>query len=277
MPALALNGITIPIARDGITVATDLVGSGPDRAQDGSTRFNYQSLRRRWQFKTERMPLIDASFLAAIIAGQGERWAFDTDMYGDKGQGPSVAPGTPTGSSLAAGKYGNALTFTAATGNAAIFPTPPAPDGWTVSLWYQQSAGGFDHYFVTALGDVGSGGVATVWKNNVAQSSFIPFFMTYAAATGISLKSQAVIANFDDLVFIPAQLTTVSAAIRTQLYTWLTTNAWSTPYPRLSASGDFHTVTVQAVGKVGDMTNAMSVVNGTFQDNARKLDFELWE
>jgi hypothetical protein len=279
--ALTINGIAVPV-EEGLELDEDVVGAGLDRGQDGSARNNFNAIKRRLAPKTPPMLIADAQLIGALLKGVGDHWTFDTDAYSDKGVGWTAVPTMPAGCSIISAtptpkRGAGALQIDANAAHSIAFPLPPLTDGWCFAVWFSLAAAAFDLWIVSGTGTVASGGaVAGAWKNGVAQSSVMPAWAAIdATAKTLTLKGQAGGTDtFDDLVVLPVQM---SSTLLSQFNTFMTANAWPAPYPVLTAAGDFHPVSLSMLGRLTKSTIAQGVMGGSFQDNLRRLEFELWE
>lgn len=282
MAALTINGITVPVEDGSLELDEDVVGVGLDRAQDGTARNNFNDIKRRFPGKTTPLSQADAQLLAVLFKGLGDHYTFDADAYSDKGVGWTSAPTMPTGASIVTAtptpkRGAGALQLDANAGHSIAFPLQRLTDGWCFAVWYSLAAAAFDLWIVSGAGTVAAGGaVAAAWKNGVAQGSVMPAWAAIdATARTLTLKGQAGgTGTFDDLVVLPAQM---SSGLVAQFNTSMANSAWPSPYPVLTAAGDFHPVALSVLGKLTKSTNVMGALNGTFANNLRKLEFELWE
>lgn len=166
MPALTLNGITIPVALDQWSRLEPMLIGEEGRAFSGAELNNVRAWKEGWRAQLTPQAAATAAALRGLARGEGFSWSFDSDFYADrKGLGPASGTGSIHAS---VGKYGGhslsmptALTYAVGAGSA-----------WTLLGWQRDPAGTWQHYIrLSAGGD---------YKNGAATSDAIGFSISGA-------------------------------------------------------------------------------------------------
>lgn len=193
MPALAINGVELPVAIDSLRLTLEAVGS---RSRNTRGHALLERRRAKWVYEFELSPssLDEAMMYRALILGEGEYWNCISSAYGSKGLllGGSGAWVNASGNPISTN--GVFLTDAGQTlqvpgrlySQAAVFPGPSAT-GHTVIGWHQDVVGPVWRIFgfswrdqdttprVTRekLGALGSSGAAGAWTapDTIAVSS----------------------------------------------------------------------------------------------------------
>ncbi len=142
MPALTINGITIPVlASQGDHGAPILTGDPAARAFSGALLNSVRARKEAFpSFRTTPQTLSNARAFRSLIQGLGHSFSFDTDRYADgTGLGPSsgTTSGTP---GTASGKWGGHLFLPV--GSAVIGYPANLGTSWTVMHWRKTTAAG---------------------------------------------------------------------------------------------------------------------------------------
>jgi len=230
MPALTINGITIPIRADSFSEDRTSIGDVYQRSIGGAMFSSMVSQRRRFRFSTPPIEASLAEKYAMLIEGKAQVWNFDNSLMSGAGVTYYVSGGASTSSSPK--KYGTqSLALTAGSGFELQLPNKfGLPGGWTTygfgrtgwtfAFWMFSTiaadgvaADGWYHYIVTGVDPVTRGAAANPfsirqYRNGVlgsygfgnmlkVDSSSTSGVFAYAPA-GTTLAR-----NFDDLVVLP--------------------------------------------------------------------------
>lgn len=232
MSLLTINGIAAQVAKDGLSAKREQVGGGVSRAANGSARLNFQSTKWHPSVKCTVATQAAAMMLGAMLDGLGDHWAFDEDLYSDKGTGPSSNTGGTV--STLHHKWGLASLAVAASGSV-TWQVDPFSEGLTVMAWFWNGVA-FDHYLVAY-----STGTATIqqYKNGALVGSSFPSWLQVSLATSIpatvSILGGAGATNYvDDLAVVPAYCDPSQVS---SLYFFHAANAWPLS-PTLYVKGD---------------------------------------
>jgi len=131
MALLTLNGVTMPVALDGLTrSAPELIGE-EGRAFSGADLSTVRARKDGWRATFTPQTAAAAAAFRALVLGLGYVWSYDSDLYADrKGLGPSSSTGC---SVVASGKYGSRLRVTA--GNRIEYSIAGSATAWTLMYW----------------------------------------------------------------------------------------------------------------------------------------------
>lgn len=221
------------------------------RMYDGTVMRDEIADQQIWGFTSDLLTKAERDQLRHLIRGDGERWSFDADIFGSKGDGATgtfVISGTDP-------KFGGKR----------IEPTPDARftpgfyDGvnWTVAYWRDETTGAgasWRHVIVNSAGQK--------WNNGVLDAGLAITELTTAAGF---VQLDDVFEAFDDLVILPWSITTEFG------------NAWPQAFaysdlPRLRAEGDeFEKPPVTVMGE----WNGSVIIAGV--TNFYRGQFALWE
>jgi hypothetical protein len=132
MPALTLNGVTVPVA-SWQRLAPVTLGEALARGTSGRAISSSRKRKQKWQVKTTPLSQAEAAALRGMIEGRGRTWSFDSSLYDRTGLGPS---GSHTGSIIGLFQKWGA-------GAVQVGPTSPtylrydvgASDEWTLMYW----------------------------------------------------------------------------------------------------------------------------------------------
>jgi hypothetical protein len=96
MPALTLNGYTIPV----VSWTREEVEIGDrDRAYSGRAIMQRRAIKSVWTCKTKPLAYSDYESILRMVRGEGQIWGFDsalpTAYYSGSGFGPTTVYGTP--------------------------------------------------------------------------------------------------------------------------------------------------------------------------------------
>jgi hypothetical protein len=260
MAFLSVNGVELDVLRDTMTeekreVGDEVVTFG------GSVRRQRQGPRYDLKFQTPPMVQAEAFAWDCFVRGMGEKWSFDSHLFGSKGTKPSVTTGASVETALTA-KYG-AKYVTVTAGNFLRLPFDYVTGDVSTMFW-RYASGAWHHYIVKGNG-------YQVWLDGVSSAVSIA---SWYATDIVNYRYVEFGDNnsFDDFVILPFQ---VQSSWITSLYNFHAAYAWPST-PRLYVSGD----AVWEGGRrtvlgTSDVSSVMKgVVGGSFVTNARKLSVE---
>lgn len=267
MAFLAINGIELDVLNDTCSEEKREIGA-TDMAFDGTMKKQRQSTK--YDLKFETPPMISATAFAwdSLIRGHGQRWSFDSHLYGSKGLGPTSSTGC-TNETTNGAKWGaKYLQITA--GNSFAVAGVYSSDVTTLVHKWNSGIAEWEHYIII-------GNAATVYLDGVSSGASIAAW--FSASGGTVTLGGAAGHDFDDLVILPFAVPTawVTAANPDNLFYWHSlTSAWP-DLPRLSVSGDvlWDVSPRTMIGSSDVSTLLKGVVGGSFRTNARKLSVYL--
>lgn len=252
MAFLAINGIEIPVREGTLGEESRDIG---ERAQafDGTLRMSRLAQKLDLAFDTPVMT--DGASWYGLLTGQGEKWSFDSSVYGSKGSPPSAA--TSAAVSATRSKFGGkSLKLTATTGDVTFTQNTD-----TAAFWHWNGAA-WDHYVYNTAG--------VIHKNGVSPASGPTGVTVTVNGTAVRFQAGGGDVFLDDLVITP--------------YGWVST--WqATVYaagaafgltPQLAVTGD-----AIIAGSPRIMLGVVSfdfvkaVLGGSFRTNARILHVKL--
>lgn len=259
MPALVINGITVPVGADSLSRSVEEVGERT-RAFDGTAVLN-----RRWQKRVLELAIpvasqVDQLAWMALLRGEGHSWSFDANVYSAKGLPLSGATAT-VGNTSPTAKYGGGRLSTGASSVGAACKLGPA---WTVMAWWWNGSA-WVHHVVNSLGQK--------WANGVRADGTSTTWLSVSASGDLTLAASTFL---DDLVALPVVLPTTSPPL---LYA--TARAFP-PLPRLEAYGDLFpgssaSAPVLLRGEVTSLDYAPAWIAGTWTPMAGSLSVTLRE
>lgn len=259
MPALVINGITVPVGADSLSRSVEEVGERT-RAFDGTAILN-----RRWQKRVLELTIpvasqVDQLAWMALLRGEGHVWSFDANLYSAKGL--PLAGSTPsTGSTSPAPRFGAGRLSTGASAAGASTKLGPV---WTVSLWVWTGSA-WSHYIVNSSGQK--------WRDGVRSDATSTTFLSVSASGDLTLAANNV---FDDIVAFPAVMPTTWPPL---LYA---TGGAFPPLPRIEAYGDLFpgssaSAPVHMRGEVTSLDYAPAWISGVWTPMAGSLSVTLRE
>lgn len=230
MPALTVNGITIPIRADTFEETRTSIGDAYQRSIGGTMFSSMIAKRRRFTFSTPPIEASLAEKYAKLVEGTAQVWGFNGDMM--SGAGITYSQITSATTQSGTKKYGSqALSLPAGEGFtiqlqnkfglAGGWSTYGYPrQGWTVAVWMYSTvaadgvaADGWYHYIITGTGVVTRGAVANPtgvrqYRNGVLGSYGFGNLLKMNSTDNQSIWAYApagtTLARFyDDLVFFP--------------------------------------------------------------------------
>lgn len=160
MPALSINGITVPVALNSWERPSDILLGDRGRGTSGRMESAVRVSKPQWRGRMTPLGSAEAAAFRGLLQGQGHSWSFDANLFSGKGLGPSLATGCGV---VAFSKYG--------TGAVQIDPTrtleyslPGSATQWTLSFWryaLQLSLAGWEHWVLLGDGSVFKAGAST--------------------------------------------------------------------------------------------------------------------
>lgn len=258
MPALVINGITVPVGVDSLKRSVEEVGERT-RAFDGTAILNRRWTKRVLEFEMPVASQVDQLAWMALLRGEGHVWPFEASLYSAKGL-PVVNAAASIGATSPAPRYGSGRL--AANGASTGFPTKLGP-AWTVALWHISGAA-WNHYTVNSLGQK--------WDNGLRNDLANTWFLSVSASGDLTLSS----AWYDDVVAFPAIMPTTWPPL---LYA---TGRPFPPLPRLEAYGDLFpgssaSSPVYVRGEVSSFDYAPAWIGGVWTPMAGSLSVTLRE
>jgi hypothetical protein len=260
---LSLNGVTVRVAVDSVSLRYVGASGEEERSPSGSLEGGPLVLKREWAMATTPVHVSEVDAWVGLIEGKGHSWPFDADFYSTRGRGPSTSVGASIVTSLA--KHGagrlNCGLGAVVDYNAGLSST------WTVMLW-RGEAGVWRHYLIT------SGGAK--WKDGVRNDALVTD--TFLEVVGGTVQLGDIFSDgsgdddFDGLVALPY---VVPDAWATAMYTQHNSAAWSA-LPSTLAAGAFATSSVTVRGKVTDSRVIRYSPSGTLP-SGHTIQFTLQE
>lgn len=261
---LAVNGIDLG------AITLEPAGVSEDRREIGDTAAAFSGKLRKTRqtvkhdVTLETKPILASEALAwdGLLRGLGERWAFDTHLYGSKGLGPSSSASASI--YTLDSKFGGGCLKLLSGAGSVVYPTA-AGSNWTVAGWRKHGGGSWSHYILTSTG--------TKWVDGVPSGAAQPWFamdgsgnLTLAETLGTGDDL------IDDLVVVPYVIPSAWGPA------WGTATGAFSALPQLSVAGTLinetstRTMLGHATWKVAKVW-----ISGSFQTDARKLSVTLQE
>lgn len=91
MPALTLNGITVPVDVRSWEQPAPAVLGDRGRGTSGRSESAIRKRKRLRRGRTTALAKADAEALGHLLEGEGDAWGFDSNLYSARGLGPSLA------------------------------------------------------------------------------------------------------------------------------------------------------------------------------------------
>jgi hypothetical protein len=281
MPFLQINGITVPVA-EWSRSQRPIGDSG--RAFSGQQRSTRRALKRSWRITTTPLTRVTAEALLALLQGQGDAWAFDSDLYSAKGN--AMSSGTGIAVSAIQSKYGASSLALTGDGVAASRDSDsgkilqPAGITYTLAAWMRSdlTAGGqrlqvreFDENdtLLQTLSIDGANDSAWAYRSATKASHASVSYVKVRTSIHTTPSGSA---YFDDVLFVPAELSTgqldaIEAAGR----------AVAGP-PRVNLTGDVvGSEVVPCEATIERVEGEQFASGSTWQNTGQVLDFELVE
>jgi hypothetical protein len=257
MAFLVLNGVTVPVSADGVSLAHAAVGSEAERSPAGVLAGGPNTTKREWSMTTIPLPASELDAWVGLIEGKGHTWAFDSELHSKRGR--AVASGT--GTLVSGGAVWGASLLRLSVGASISWATQFLPLAWTLLVWRKES-GVWKHYVVRSDG--------FRWENG---NFFVGNPLGIAVTGGsVTLSGLSGLTDFDDLVALPYAVPSAWAPL---LYARHAATAW-TALPRIHAAGDFGGASSTWRGRVTDSRAVRCVLNGVLT-TGYVLEFNLRE
>jgi len=255
MPWLTVNGVELGGSiQEGSAQETRREIGDTTPAYDGTLRKSRLSVKRDLEFETTPMTSANALAWESYLRGLGERWSFDTSLYGSKGLGPvaGYAATNPAGTP----KFGAAiLRVTATTG--AISYAAALGSNWTAMFWRYETAV-WHHYTVLSDGKK--------WYDGVRNDALSTTWFSVASGTATITNTTGSAVDYDDLVLLPFLVPADWPPVF-----GVASSAFSN-LPSLTLAGDIipEATTRSALGEVS-MVPAKVYLSGSLVTNAKLL------
>lgn len=259
MPALVINGITVPVGADSLSRSVEEVGERT-RAFDGTAVLN-----RRWQKRVLELTIPVASHVdqlawMALLRGEGHVWSFDANLYSAKGL-PISGVTAVVGTTSPVSRYGSGRMHA---GPNSVGAATKVGSTWTVSFWAWSGAV-WNQYTVNSLGQK--------WFNGIRSDLTVTTFFSVSASGDLTFDP---FIYLDDLVVLPAAVPTTWPPL---LYH---TGRPFPPLPRLEAYGDLFpgssaSAPVFVRGDVSSLDYAPAWIGGVWTPMAGSLSVTLRE
>ncbi len=259
MPALVINGITVPVGVESLSRSIEEVGERT-RAFDGTAVLN-----RRWQKRVLELELpvasqVDQLAWLALLRGEGQVWSFNSNVYSSKGLPISGATAT-VGNTSPVSKFGGGRLSTGASSVGAATKLGPV---WTIVFWNWTGVT-WAHYVVNSSGQK--------WLNGARNDGTNTTFLSVSASGDLTFAASAF---FDDVVALPVVLPTTWAPL---LYA---TGRAFPALPRLEAYGDVFpgsssSAPVFVRGEVSSLDYSPAWIGGVWTPMAGTLSVTLRE
>lgn len=312
MPALTLNGLTIPVLADTFEEQTIDSGDVFARASTGKMFGSLGVRKRRWRFRTKHLDASTAKKLRLFIEGNSLSWSFNGGLIGSAG----VSNTNPCDGSFVAGWLGQGLAlndiptgwFSVDMSNKVNVPNGWTPgNGWTLMFRVYQTvaadgvpADGWYHYIVTTdygvsvtAGASANPDFVTQYRYGVAGSYNLGRIFNVSSSgnlvgvAGFDLSGSPAVRTYDELVFFPFGLPTTVAAPWSetwaiQLYDESVKGAWPSA-PIMRAAGDHidrfsNTLGVDVVCRIESIEHINATMPGsTSKPNVKVMDVVMEE
>jgi hypothetical protein len=262
---LRVSGIAVPVLVGGASHRPNSIGE-VERAEDGTILISRRIIKETYKIQVVHQSPADGIAWKKLFTGEGQKWDFDTSVYGSKGLGPSAA--TASVQSGAAAKFGTGCCRqTATTGTISYAALPAGGTKWTVMFWRSVGGAAFDHYVVTSSGHK--------WLNGVRADGTSTTFLTVTTATGtVKLDAAGSTTDLDDLVILPFEVPDLWPP---DIFAY---GAAFSKLAKLDVDGDLIDANVGTKSVAGEVTGVSVVpgtLNGTFYPSLRVVEVELQE
>jgi len=267
MSGVSINGVDLEVQMDALKIDTETIGE-TTRAADASLRDNIQAQLLKASGTTLIITMGEALFLRALLLRQRDAWRWSSDLFSDKGLGPSASSGTTVG-----GGAGGELELEASTGTV-TYPRQNRGAGFTVAVAVDPDGSGF-HDWIVAFDQAHS--IAALYKDGVAQYPSLPSWITCGSLFFTLKSSTAHVHKFSDLEAIDAAIqpsqATGLAAFRAANVNY-DGNDGLPRGPDLWVDGIWPAMMIMQ-GDVSESTTAAGVVGSGFASDNLPLAFSL--
>lgn len=275
MPFLTLNGITVPVSKDGGDAEwRDEADMG--RSASGTFIGTIGTSKRSWKIELRRLAKREAAAWERLAKGLGHRFSF-ADEFSSKGLA-AVTTGTVTFDG-ASGKFGKRVTVASGATAAWTLGTDRHHGlvaDYTVSVWHEDSGPVWAHYLF-----VRHSGVVTWYLDGVLQGGSAPAWLDVDLGTGtVTLGEVGTEHAFSEMVVHPF-------AIGTTTGEWVTSFSGATSahpdLPTLRAAGDLvaengeTSIEVECPPGRSSAKPAPFTTGGAWDVAAKEVSFELEE
>lgn len=263
MAFLTLNGVTVRVAVESVSMAYVDIGGEQARSPSGELVGGPSTTKREWRMTTAApVPVSELDAWVGLIEGKGHTWTFDADLYSARGRGP-VAGYVDAARYTTDKKYGAASILVTNTTGTISWPLGLG-SSWTLAYWVNDQGGsGWKHRIVRSdasewtNGAVGGGGFGEATVTSGA--------LVLAGTDGTDWL-------LDDVVALPYAVPDSWVA---GLYAQHSASAWGA-LPRVVAAGSFAPSSVTVRGKVTE-TKVIRYASAGALTAGHTLEFTLRE
>lgn len=196
MPFLRVNGVPVRVARRSYSDAPEDIGSVA-RAYGGRLRKSRHARKRVVSFDLPAMSPAAAVAWEGLLTGAGERWSFDSHLFGSKGTGPTSSTGATSDATRA--RFGaKSLRLVATTGTITYANSGNTVAGASYLFWHWNGAT-WDAWAYVAPDGV----TFARYKNWVATGTTPSGLTVTPSAISIILAAGGADVWVDDLVVLP--------------------------------------------------------------------------
>ncbi len=266
MAALALNGITIPVAQDSFRQLESRRLGGFSRGPSGQAVSTVRARKRRWGGTLVPRPSSESEAWRGLIGGLGQAASFDVDLLSNRGHSPT----TTTSAAVSATAKVHGAKSLALTAPAGLLVLPFGASTWT-ALAHRSVAGVWSHWVMTSAG--------SKWVDGVVSAASSSWLAVATGSTTLDATGASGTEYVDDLALLPFA---IPASWVPQAHAEHLARAW-TPPPYLRATGDLIAMSADPSGArlvMGRITGVRTVgmmVGGVFDPGGEQIDFELEE
>lgn len=262
MPYLTLNGVTVPVAVDSVSMSYEGIGGEEERSPSGELTGGPTTTKRAWRMTTTPVPVSEVDAWVGLIEGKGHTFPFDADLYSTRGRGTSSGTADIDLSEMKWGPGSARVTGLDTVTWAVGFGT-----AWTAMCWYNPDSTPWSHSFATSTGTFLVDGSPSTIPETLCV--VIGGSLVIGDSDGIFT---ATFMYFDDAVALPyAAPASWSAALVAQH----NAASWSA-LPRVLAGGTFTTTPVAVRGKVTGSKVIRCTLDGELT-SGHMLEFTLRE
>lgn len=311
MPAITINGVSIPIKGDSFAEQRAVIGDTFTRSVGGAMFSSFVARRRTFTFSTPPLESLTAEKYARLIEGVSQVWNFNSTSQIGFLSGSGVTNFLASGSAtlVSSPTRGAAIAFSslqlaASAGfrfllsnkfgiQGGFTTTGSTPTGWTIMFWKNATTGadgvpsnGWYHYIASGTGSVTRGASAnpagvTQWRNGVSGSFGMGNMIEVSGSstTGIwsygATSGTGATSQFDDLVVWPFTLPTSWAS---GIYSYALGTSFAAA-PVVDVSGDhLDGSTIKCFGRVEEVSHINATLPGsTSKPNVKVLNVTLEE
>lgn len=238
MAYLTLNGVTVPIAVESVSMSYEDAGGEQERSPAGELVGGPSVSKREWRMTTTPLPVSEVDAWVGLIEGAGHTFPFDADLYSARGRGTSsgtaelIVPGVKWGASFARLTTPNTVAWNLGFGST-----------WTVVYFWASDEPGatWGHRVGTSTG--------SQWADGAPAGPVIPLAEVSSGVLTIGDPTDLygyTYINWDDVVALPY---VVPDSWPAGMYARHSASAWSA-LPRVLAEGTFAAASVTVRGKV---------------------------